>query len=556
MPESKPVSVSKAEFDRLQEKLVPLWKSIERFNQDPQTIVVVPSMSIDAIGSGTLMQAFEERFLFLLLLLRQPRARLIYVTSQMILPNIIDYYLDLLPGVIPSHARPRLFLIAPLDGSARPLSDKLLDRPRLIERIRSLIMDPARAHLVPFNTTSREKELALRLGIPMYGADPKFFSLGTKSGCRKIFMEENVPHPLGHENLGSKEELIEAIAQMRARKPSIKQVLVKLNEGVSGKGNAIIDLRGLPAVVPTGRDDAGSRNRPRGGRDRRSRLQRIDDAGHTDVSTRTGSPILATTSKERAMLEERLRAMQFESKAVTYESYMKKLEERKGIVEERIMGEEFRSPSVQLRITPLGKVELLSTHDQLLGGPSGQSYLGCVFPADKGYAALITREAAKVGKRLAKEGVIGRFALDFVVVRSNGKWEPYAIEINLRKGGTTHPFLTLQFLTDGKYDPDTAIFTAPNGQQKFFVASDHVESPAYRTLTPDDLFDIVVRHNLHFGQTRQTGVVFHMMSALGELGRTGLTAVGNSRDDAEALYERAIAVLDQETRSDGDALRG
>src|SRR6266481_3988063 len=260
MPESKPVSVSQSEFDRLQKKLVPLWKSIERLNQDPQTIVVVPSMSIDAIGSGTLMQAYEERFLFLLLLLRQPRARLIYVTSQAILPNIIDYYLDLLPGVIPSHARPRLFLIAPLDGSARPLSDKLLDRPRLIERIRSLIMDPARAHLVPFNTTDREKELALRLGIPMYGADPKFFSLGTKSGCRKIFMEENVPHPLGHENLGSKEELIEAITQMRARKPSIKQVLVKLNEGVSGKGNAIIDLRGLPPVAGIG--DAGSRNGP------------------------------------------------------------------------------------------------------------------------------------------------------------------------------------------------------------------------------------------------------------------------------------------------------
>jgi hypothetical protein len=60
----------------------------------------------------------------------------------------------------------------------------------------------------------------------------------------------------------------------------------------------------------------------------------------------------------------------------------------------------------------------------------------------------------------------------------------------------------------------------------------------------------VVRHNLHFGQTRQTGVVFHMMSALGELGRTGLTAVGNSRDDARAAYNRAIAVLDQETRGE------
>ena len=247
------------------------------------------------------------------------------------------------------------------------------------------------------------------------------------------------------------------------------------------------------------------------------------------------------------MLEERLRAMQFELARVTYESYMNKLQERKGVVEERIIGDEFRSPSVQLRITPLGVVELLSTHDQLLGGPSGQSYLGCVFPADPGYAALITQEAAKVGKRLAKEGVIGRFALDFVVVRSNGKWEPYAIEINLRKGGTTHPFLTLQFLTDGAYNPDTGIFMAPNGQQKFFVASDHVESPSYRTLTPDDLFDIVVRHDLHFDQTRQTGVVFHMMSALGELGRTGLTAVGNSHEDAKATYERAVGVLNQET---------
>src|SRR5881227_4017347 len=494
---------SQAEFDQLQKKLVPLWKSIEHFNQDPQTIIVVPSMSIDPVGSGAVMQAYEERFLFLLLLLRQPRARLIYVTSQTILPSVIDYYLDLLPGVIPSHARQRLFLLSPLDGSVRPLSDKLLARPRLIQRIRSLIMDADRAHLVPFNTTNREKELALRLGIPMYGADPKFFPLGTKSGCRRIFMEENVPHPVGQENIGSKEDLLDAIAQTRAKKPSIQQVLVKLNEGVSGAGNAIIDLRGLP---PPG------------------------------------------NSKELPLLEERLQAMKFELPDVTYESYMQKLEERGAVVEERIIGEEFRSPSVQLRITPLGAVDLLSTHDQLLGGPSGQSYLGCVFPADTGYATLITREAAKVGRRLANEGVIGRFALDFVVVRTNGKWEPYAIEINLRKGGTTHPFLTLQFLTDGTYDPNTGIFTAPNGQQKFFVASDHVESPRYRTLTPDDLFDIVVRHNLHFNQTRQTGVVFHMMSALGELGRTGLTAVGNSHEEAKAIYTRAVAILDQEAQ--------
>jgi hypothetical protein len=139
--------------------------------------------------------------------------------------------------------------------------------------------------------------------------------------------------------------------------------------------------------------------------------------------------------------------------------------------------------------------------------------------------------------------------MDFVAVKSEGKWEPYAIELNLRKGGTTHPFLTLQFLTDGTYDPERGVFTAPSGKAKYFVASDHVENDAYRVLTADDLFDLAVRTGLHFDQSRQTGVVFHMMSALGEHGRTGLTAVEESPEAAFALYERAAATIDEEAEA-------
>lgn len=76
-------------FARLQQKLVPLWASISALNQDEQTIVVVPSITIEFDVKGAEMQAYEERFLFLLLLLRQPRARLIYVTSQAILPSTV-----------------------------------------------------------------------------------------------------------------------------------------------------------------------------------------------------------------------------------------------------------------------------------------------------------------------------------------------------------------------------------------------------------------------------------------------------------------------------------
>jgi PGM1 C-terminal domain len=503
LPSGMSAEQAAAQFDQLQKKLIPLWHLIESFNQHEQTIVVVPSMSVDVAVTGLEAQGYEERFLFLLLLLAQPRARMIYATSQAIHPSVIEYYLDLLSGVIPSHALRRLTLLSPYDDSPRPLSLKLLERPRLLERIEAGIQDKERAHLVCYNTTFLERNLALRLGIPLYGADPRHLPFGTKSGCRRLFARAGISHPLGSDNLTSIDEVVSALVQMRAQRPSVKQAIVKLNEGVSGEGNATVDL---------------------------SDLDELDDAAIFD----------------------RVRAMRFELGTVSFDDYAAKFRARGGIVEERVGvgAKEVRSPSVQLRITPLGKVELLSTHDQMLGGPSGQRYLGCIFPADPAYATAITRDAAKVGDLLRDAGVIGRFALDFVVTRAqdSAPWQTYAIEINLRKGGTTHPFLTLQFLTGGQYDPESATFVAPNGHKKFLVASDHLESPRYRGYAPDDLFDLAVRRGLHFGQVRQTGVVFHMLSALGSAGRLGVTAVGNSPEEAQSIFDEAKRVLDEEGR--------
>ena len=58
-----------------------------------------------------------------------------------------------------------------------------------------------------------------------------------------------------------------------------------------------------------------------------------------------------------------------------------------------------------------------------------------------------------------------------------------------------------------------------------------------------------VRHGLHFDQSRQKGVVFHMMNALAELGLVGLTAVGNSHEEADELYRKTVAALDSEATS-------
>lgn len=497
MPESPIIQ----QFDALQRNLVPLWEFIGKPTQEEHTIVVVPSLTLDSEFHGSEQQAYEERFLFMLFLLQQPRVRMIYVTSMAIQPSIVDYYLDLLPAVVAGNARKRLFLVAPQDASSLPLSRKLLNRPRLLQQIRDMVRDPQRAHLVPYNTTDLERELSVKLGIPMYAADPRFFAFGTKSGCREIFAQEGVQHPLGIENLHTLSDIVGALQKMRSDKPAIRQVILKLNDEVSGMGNALVDLSGVEGT-------------------------------------------------DRVGIEQALHALKFELASLNYDEYMAKFVKRGGIAEEYITGEKLVSPSAQLRNTPLGEVELLSTHDQILGGPSGQSYLGCRFPANVEYGPAIMREAEKVGKRFAREGIVGRYAMDFVVVKNEaGKWEPYAIEVNLRKGGTTHPFLTLQYLTDGKYHANVGEFRTARGQAKCYVATDHLDSPAYRALTADDLFEVVSKNRLHFNHTTQTGVVLHMMSALGDGGRFGLTAIADSHKEADALYAKTVEMFDAEAKA-------
>lgn len=318
-----------ARFAQLQARMRSVWEAM-RLDLEDESVVVVPSVTLDkaVVGSGSLIQAYEERFLFLLLLLRQPRLRMVYVTSMPIKSSIIEYYLALLPGVIPSHALARLTLLSVDDASPRPLSTKLLERPRLLAKIAARIPNTERCHLIPYNTTALERDIALTLGIPMYGADPRLYELGGKTGCRRLFAEEGVPHPLGAEDLHSLDEVTEALLSMLAARPDMTEAIVKTNQGVSGAGNALVNLRGIGTL-------AGS--------------------------------------ERRAALAERVRSMQLESQEIPFGTYLAKFEQGGGIVEERITGEKLLSPSVQLRACPDGSVELLSTHDQLLGERAGRA---------------------------------------------------------------------------------------------------------------------------------------------------------------------------------------
>src|SRR4051812_20353974 len=135
-------------FDDLQGQMPGVWDAW-RHDLEDESVVVVPSISLEhtTADSGTLVQAMEERALFQVLLLRQPRLRMVFVTSMPVSDSILEYYLGLLPGVIPSHARSRLTMLSVGDATPAPLSAKLLARPRLLRQIRACVPNASCSHL-------------------------------------------------------------------------------------------------------------------------------------------------------------------------------------------------------------------------------------------------------------------------------------------------------------------------------------------------------------------------------------------------------------------------
>jgi hypothetical protein len=494
-----------AGFRRLQARLAGVWSLVHGGEAETHTAVVVPSLSFDPTELAKIegVSFYEERLLFTLMRLRDPRARVIYVTSQPIHPEIVDYYLQLLTGIPAAHAKRRLHMLCLYDASPKSLTAKILERPRVIERLRGWIGGSKTAYLTCFNVTPLERDLALAIDVPLNGVDPELLDLGTKSGARRVFRQAGVELPEGVEDLRDRRDLVDGLMQLSWVRPGLAAAVVKLNDSFAGEGNAVYRYpKSLPA-------DRGAR---------------------------------------REAIEAVLGELEWSGAGEPVEIFLSKLAQMGGICEERIEGSEFHSPSVQMRIDPHGEAVVISSHEQVLGGSTGQAFMGCRFPARAEYRHELHSRAQRIASVLRGHGVVSRFAIDFVAARGPGEdWRFYAIEINLRMGGTTHPFMALQFLTGGGLDKESGEFVTPGGQRKYYFATDHLKSPTYEGLLPEDFLEILTSCGLHFQPSTETGVLFHMIGAVSQFGKLGLTCIGNSPQEADELYVRTVEILNRET---------
>ncbi len=458
------------------------------------TIVVVNSITYPAVELAkiTAAQFYEERLLFMLLFLRAPGVRIVYVTSVAVDPAVVDYHLRFLPN--PDDARSRLSMVDLGDPSTGALSEKLLGRPDVVARMRSLIADREDAYMVTFNVTAAEQALSAALRIPLYGPAPSLVPLGYKSGSRRVARRAGVRVLDGAEDLHSLPEVEAALGRLRERRPPAEAGVVKLNNGFSGQGSVMVEL----------------------------------DGGSPNFSLARARATFCATGE-------------------SWDTFSPKVEAEGAIAEELLRGPGLVSPSVQLRISPSRELEVISTHDQVLGGPGNQVYLGCRFPAHPDYRLLIQEEAVKVGLVLAEEGVIGPFGIDFLVVpppHDGDRNAPlvYLLEINLRIGGTTHPFWMARLATGGVYDTATGDLVA-GGRAKSYVATDNIKSASLVGSSPGEVIEAVDAAGLGFDPVSATGATLHLLGALPGYGKMGATCIADSIGEAEDLYRRLGEVL-------------
>ncbi len=189
-------------------------------------------------------------------------------------------------------------------------------------------------------------------------------------------------------------------------------------------------------------------------------------------------------------------------------------------------------------------MSVLATHEQVLGGTTHQIYSGCRFPADPAYSPELASHGLAIGRSLAASGIVGRVSADFMAAMDgSGRWSLYALEINIRKGGTTHPYAALRHLVPGRYEPGLGTWCAVDGTSRCYASTDNLVDPSWLGLPPADVIRALADSGLQFDRRTGTGVVLHMLSCLAVDGRLGLTAIGLTPDHAQTLYDETARTI-------------
>ncbi|MCK9893727.1 peptide ligase PGM1-related protein [Frankia sp. AgB32] len=206
-----------------------------------------------------------------------------------------------------------------------------------------------------------------------------------------------------------------------------------------------------------------------------------------------------------------------------------------GAVVEEYVDDVVASPSGLGHINADGTVDIGPTHEQIL--VSGQ-YWGCRFPAEEGWRSSVLAATDRVGKTLADSGVRGTFGIDFVVAGDGGL---FAVEVNLRKVGTTHVVRYIEKVVGAQIETDGQL--RRDGGPDVFYVNGRMQEAALLGTAGETVLDLLRKECLLYRRESGEGVLLHCLGALPACGYLELTAIAASRARAAGLIQAAQGVV-------------
>ncbi|HBK34385.1 hypothetical protein A2239_03425 [Candidatus Uhrbacteria bacterium RIFOXYA2_FULL_40_9] len=458
----------------------------------PRTIILIPSISFGELLMSFYkgIQNYEERYLYFLFYLKNPKTKLLVLLSEGYEKAIIEYFLEKVSQTLSlpeAELRSRFSIISvPKGEHHQTLTQCVLKNKQILSQLKNYISENDSCYFRFFRVTQDEYRLSQLLGIPYYGLSPHVFYVNEKEGARQLFKEAGVALPEGYEGIRDLKGAYETLKRL-AKKTEKKKFMLKINNEGSGVG--IIKMN----------------------------LDKKD--------------YLSSYQTFYKNLEINLPI----SKAV-FARYFKK---QGGIVEVFLEGEEVESPSAQFEVTPQGRAVNLATHLQDL---EGNDYIGGYFPCPEVYREQVIKAGYKITRLIAKKGGRGRMAIDFLLIRNKSKWNLYGIEINARKGGTNHPYFWAKYLTEADYQEKKGILKNTKGEVRYYATEQGGRSEKLKKISARTLIQKMQEQKIDFDPKKKEGIFLHMLSTMKPFGKVGLTIIGPNQKKI-TLYRKKFTQL-------------
>ncbi|KAJ3210059.1 hypothetical protein HK099_008361 [Clydaea vesicula] len=489
-------------------------------------LVVIPSLSLDSqiLSKVNGLSYYDERLLFNILCLRYNSNRVFYFTSTPLHLDLIDYYCNLINTAHNnlSQFKNRFFNISVNDSSsATCLSNKILFRPQILKSLKNQLNPNKNLSLEVFRGTFYEEKIAKTLQLKLNSCKGRDVIWGTKANSRTIFRHLSIPHPDGtYEAEFDLNRLFERILCILEKNSTSTRGVIKLDESFAGKGNVIIELKETQKVLNSSKKNNQTR---------RLALKQLKLAYKNSIKDCDG---FTDNVKRLGAIFELFNETKHSNNSGKFQT----------------------SPSVQVLIRD-GKVEVLSTHEQIL---NGHTYIGCSFPCLQIYREVLETAGEKVGKFLMEKGISDYFSVDFMCdppLNDNEGWDIKALEINLRMTGTTNPFLLSAHLIQHSLEINNfntvsnTDFDLKNLIKENFcyISVEQNYNENFKHLTIKDLTEIF-KVNSRFGWNPETkkGCILFKFGGISELGCFGLTCISSNIEDCKEIFTLALKFVEFE----------